>query len=109
MNKKNPQHQNQQTEERDSRCLKTDSFLSLSSVVMKLEGWILSTLSSKSLTDVKLLQWNQVGLITNDRRNTACLMLSKVSQTRNAATTSVSPVLKQIKSTLKGFYAVFQR
>lgn len=38
MNKKNPQHQNQQTEERDSRCLKTDSFLSLSSVVMKLEG-----------------------------------------------------------------------
>lgn len=38
MNKKKTQHQYQQTEEIDSRCLKTDSFLRLSSVGMKLEG-----------------------------------------------------------------------
>jgi len=39
-------------------------FLSLSSVSMKLEGWTFSMFSSKSLTDVKLFQWNWAGLIT---------------------------------------------
>lgn len=41
----------------------------------------------------------------NHRRNTARLMLAKVSQTR---TISVSPVLQQIQSTFKVFYAFLQ-
>lgn len=42
---------------------KADSFLSLSKADMKLEGWILSMLSSKYLIDVKLFLWNWAAFI----------------------------------------------
>lgn len=48
--------------------------------------------SPKSLIDVKLLQWNWDGLITITEEILHA-SLSKVSQARNAATISVSPVL----------------
>lgn len=89
MNKKKTQHQCQQTEEIHSRCLTMDSFLSLFPVGMKLQGCIVSMLSSKFLIYVKWFQWNWVGLITITEEILHASWYP-VSQTR---TISVSPVL----------------